>query len=79
LTGRQFHLLKLLLDADGRVPTHRDLMDAIWGPAERGSIASLRRMIQGLRRKIESDPSQPVHILSQSRIGYRFTRSHHGR
>ena len=79
LTGRQFQLLKLLLDADGRVLTHRELMGAIWGHAERASVASLRRMIQDLRRKIESDPSQPVHILSQSRIGYRFARSHHGR
>jgi two-component system KDP operon response regulator KdpE len=79
LSQRQFQLLKLLLDADGRVLTYRNLMDAIWGHAERGSIASLRRLIQDLRRKIEPDPRQPVHILSQSRIGYRFARAHHGR
>jgi two-component system, OmpR family, KDP operon response regulator KdpE len=76
LSRRQFQLLKLLLDADGRVLTHRNLMDAIWGPTDGGSIALLRRMIQELRRKIEPDPTQPVHILGQRRIGYRFARSH---
>jgi two-component system, OmpR family, KDP operon response regulator KdpE len=79
LSRRQFQLLKLLLDADGRVLTYRNLMDAIWGPGDGGSIASLRRMIQELRRKIEPDPRQPVHILSQSRLGYRFARPPHGR
>ena len=78
LSRRQFQLLKRLLDADGRVLTHRDLMDAIWGPGDGGSVTTLRRMIQDLRRKIEPDPRQPVYILSQSRIGYRFARSHHG-
>jgi two-component system KDP operon response regulator KdpE len=79
LSRRQFQLLKLLLDANGRVLTHRELMGAFWGHAERASVASLRRMIQGLRCQIEPDPSQPVHIRSQSRIGYRGARSHNGR
>jgi two-component system, OmpR family, KDP operon response regulator KdpE len=79
LSRRQFQLLKLLLDADGRVLTYRELMGAIWGSGDGGGVASLRRMIQDLRRKIESDPSQPMHILNQSRIGYRFARSHHRR
>jgi two-component system KDP operon response regulator KdpE len=77
LSGRQFQLLKLLLDADGRVLTHRDLMQAIWGPDTTGSVALLRKVVQDLRRKIEPDPKQPVHILSHSRIGYRFDRSQH--
>ena len=74
LSRRQFQLLKLLLDADGRVLTHRDLIHAIWGASNGGSIAALRNAIKDLRRKIEPDPRQPMHILSQSRIGYRFNR-----
>jgi two-component system KDP operon response regulator KdpE len=77
LSRRQFQLLKLLLDADGRVLTHRDLMHAIWGPNDGSSVALLRKVVQDLRRKIEPDPKQPVHILSHSRIGYRFDRSQH--
>jgi two-component system, OmpR family, KDP operon response regulator KdpE len=77
LSRRQFQLLKLLLDADGRVLTHRDLIHAIWGCDDGGSVALLRRVVQDLRRKIEPDPKQPVHILSHSRVGYRFDRSQH--
>jgi two-component system KDP operon response regulator KdpE len=74
LSQRQFQLLKLLVDADGRVLTHRDLIHGIWGSGDRGNVALLRRLIQDLRRKIELDPKQPVLILSHSRIGYRFDR-----
>jgi two-component system KDP operon response regulator KdpE len=77
LSRRQLQVLQLLLDADGRVLTHRELLRAIWGPMDGGGIASLRKAIQDLRRKIEHDPKHPVHILSQARIGYRFDRSHH--
>ena len=77
LSRRQFQLLKLLLDADGRVLMHRDLIHAIWGRDDGGSVALLRKVVQDLRRKIEPDPKQPVHILSHSRIGYRFDRSQH--
>jgi two-component system KDP operon response regulator KdpE len=75
LSRRQFQLLKLLLDADGRVLTHRDLVHAIWGRDDGGSVALLRKVVQDLRRKIEPDSKQPVHILSHSRVGYRFERS----
>ena len=68
-------MLKLLLDADGRVLTHRDLVHAIWGHDDGGSVALLRKVVQDLRRKIEPNPKQPVHILSHSRVGYRFERS----
>jgi two-component system KDP operon response regulator KdpE len=75
LSRRQFQLLKLLLDADGRVLTYRDLIHAIWGADDGGSVALLRKVVQDLRRKIEPDPKQPVYILSHSRTGYRFDRS----
>ena len=75
LSGRQFQLLKLLLDADGRVLTHRDLVHAIWGHDGGGSVALLRKVVRDLRRKIEPNPKQPLHILSHSRVGYRFARS----
>ncbi len=77
LSGRQFQLLKLLLDADGRVLMHRELIHAIWDRDDGGSVALLRKVVQDLRRKIEPDPKQPVHILSHSRIGYRFDRLQH--
>jgi two-component system, OmpR family, KDP operon response regulator KdpE len=76
LSGRQFQLLKLLLDADGKVLTHHDLMRAIWGH-DGGSVTLLRKVVQELRRKIEPEPRRPLYILSHSRVGYRFDRSQH--
>jgi two-component system KDP operon response regulator KdpE len=52
LPRRQFQLLKLLLDADGKVLTHRDLVRTIWGRDSGGSVVLLRKVIQDLRRKI---------------------------
>jgi two-component system, OmpR family, KDP operon response regulator KdpE len=75
LSRRQFQLLKLLLAADGRVLAHRDLAYAIWGNSDRGNVVLLRKVIHDLRRKLESNPKQPAHILSHNRIGYRFDRS----
>ena len=77
LSSRQSQLLKLLLNAEGKVLTHRHLIHAIWGTGDGGSVALLRKVVQDLRRKIEPDPKRPVHILSHSRVGYRFDRAQH--
>jgi two-component system KDP operon response regulator KdpE len=77
LSRRQFQLLKLLLDADGKVLTYRDLTQAIWGATGVDNVALLRKLVLDLRRKIEPCPKQPAHILCHSRIGYRFDRSQH--
>jgi two-component system KDP operon response regulator KdpE len=74
LSRRQFQLLKLLLDADGKVLAHRDLIRSIWGSSDGGKIALLRKLIQNLRYKIEPNPKQPMYILSHSWVGYRFDR-----
>jgi two-component system KDP operon response regulator KdpE len=74
LTPRQSQLLKLLLDADGRVLAHRDLVHAIWGSGGSGNIALLRKLVQDLRRKIECDPKRPVYISTHNRVGYQFGR-----
>ncbi len=74
LSRRQFQLLKLLLDADGKVLAHRELIRAIWGSSDGGKIALLRKLIQNLRCKIEPNPKQPMYILSHSWVGYRFDR-----
>lgn len=71
LSRRQFKLLCALIERDGRVLEHGELVKSI---GERGAtgIWRLRRAIQGLRRKIEPDPNHPKHILTVTRVGYRF-------
>jgi two-component system KDP operon response regulator KdpE len=72
LTPIEFHLLSLLLLNAGRVLTHRYLLREVWGSTSVESNHYLRVYVGHLRQKIEDDPSQPRHLLTETGIGYRF-------
>ena len=72
LTPTEFNLLVLLAKNEGRVLTHHFILKEIWGVAYQQETQYLRVFIGQLRRKIESDPNQPRHIITESRVGYRF-------
>lgn len=72
LTPREFALLTALVAGEGRVLTHRMLLEQVWGPAHGDDLAYLRVAIRALRRKIEADPTRPVLILNVPGIGYRL-------
>lgn len=72
LTSTEFNLLSLLAKNQGRVLTHQHLLKNIWGPSYINESQYLRVFIAQLRRKIENDPNQPLHIITQSGVGYRF-------
>lgn len=70
LTRTEFALLReLMLNAD-RVVLHQDLLRRVWGPEYRDDLEYLRAYIRYLRRKVESEPSQPQYILTVPGIGY---------
>ena len=72
LTPIEFQLLSLfLLNAD-RVLTHRYLLRELWGGAFIESNHYLRVYVRHLRQKLENDPSQHQHFLTETGIGYRF-------
>jgi two-component system KDP operon response regulator KdpE len=72
LTPTEFDLLHLLMRNVGKVLTHRELLQRVWG-AEYGDEAEyLRVYIRRLRQKIEADPLNPRHLLTEHGIGYRF-------
>ncbi len=73
LTPTEFDLLKALVQADGRVRTHGQLLQQIWGPAYAAEGHLLRVNISNLRRKIEPDPAAPRYVVTEPRVGYRFT------
>ena len=73
LTPKEFDLLFLLVKNSNRVLTHRQILTAVWGPAHTHDVQYLRVFIGQLRQKIESDPADPVLILTESGIGYRFS------
>jgi two-component system KDP operon response regulator KdpE len=73
LTATEYNLLALLVKNDGRVLTHRLLLQQIWGPGFQEQTQYLRVYIAQLRKKIEDDPNHPGFIHTESGIGYRFT------
>jgi two-component system KDP operon response regulator KdpE len=72
LTPKEYELLHLMVRHAGRVLTHRQILTAVWGPAHAADTQYLRVLVGQLRQKIEADPSQPVIIVTEPGVGYRF-------
>lgn len=72
LTPIEYRLLCVLLASEGRVLTHRQILREVWGPAFVESNHYLRVFVGHLRQKLEADPAQPRHILTETGVGYRF-------
>ncbi|MDD5330743.1 MAG: two-component system response regulator KdpE [Sulfuricella sp.] len=72
LTQIEFRLLALLIANAGKVLTHRHLLRDVWGPSFVESNHYLRIYVARLRQKLEADPAQPKHILTETGVGYRF-------
>lgn len=72
LTATEYTLLSLLIKNEGRVLTHQYLLKEVWGPGYINQSQYLRVFIAQLRKKIEHDPNRPIHIITESGVGYRF-------
>ncbi|MBP8308981.1 MAG: two-component system response regulator KdpE [Burkholderiaceae bacterium] len=72
LTPHEYRLLTHLAAHPHCVLTHRQLLIAVWGPNHTEDTHYVRVYMGHLRRKIEVDPSQPRHLLTEVGIGYRF-------
>lgn len=73
LTRTEYDLLRMLVTNPGKVLTHRQLLQGVWGPEYGEETEYLRTFIKQLRRKLEGDPSRPAHIITEPGVGYRFT------
>jgi two-component system KDP operon response regulator KdpE len=74
LTPTEFKLLAVLMENAGRVVSQRDLLEQVWGHEYIDDIYYPRVYISQLRRKIEPDAANPIYILTEHRIGYRFEK-----
>lgn len=72
LTATEYALLSLLSRNDGKVLTHQYLLKEVWGTHQQNESQYLRVFVAQLRKKIETDPNRPTHIITESGIGYRF-------
>jgi two-component system KDP operon response regulator KdpE len=72
LTPIEWKILRALAVEAGRTLTHRQIFDAVWQRAFGHPQQYLRVHLTSLRRKIEPDPSNPVLIVTEPGVGYRF-------
>lgn len=72
LTPTEFSLFTTLMKHAGRVLTHRQLLQQVWGPSDVDNIQYLRVYMAQLRHKLERDPARPRYLVTVPAIGYRL-------
>ena len=75
LTPIEFRLVAVLARHAGRVVTHRQLLREVWGPTHENDTHYLRIYVKQLRDKLESDPANPRHFVTELGVGYRLELS----
>ncbi|MFI9100703.1 response regulator [Streptomyces fildesensis] len=72
LTPTEWHLLEILIRERGRLVSQRQLLQEVWGPGHVTRTNYLRVYMAQLRRKLETDPAHPRHLITLAGMGYRF-------
>ena len=74
LTPIEFRMLALLLQNTGRILTHQQMLEKVWGWEYVDDLDYVRIYISHLRRKIEPDPALPKYIITEPGVGYYFQK-----
>ena len=72
LTPVEYRLLTLLIANAGKVLTHRHILREVWGPSHVDHHHYARVYMGHLRQKLEADPAQPRHLVTETAVGYRL-------
>jgi two-component system KDP operon response regulator KdpE len=72
LSPKQYRLLQVLVSNAGKVVTHRQLLNEVWGAAHRDDVQYLRVFVRKLRSRIEAEPARPRYLLTELGVGYRL-------
>jgi two-component system KDP operon response regulator KdpE len=72
LTSTEYNILALFAKNESKVLTHQYVLKEIWGIGYQNETQYLRVFVGTLRRKIEDNPNNPQHIITESGVGYRF-------
>lgn len=75
LSQKEYQILKLFLESQGKVLTRSDILTKVWGIDYYGTDRTVDNFINKLRQKIEPDIANPVHIVTMRGSGYKFTRN----
>jgi two-component system KDP operon response regulator KdpE len=72
LTPIEFELVRVLSQHQGRLVTHRQLLQEVWGPGYGQETHYLRVHVAHIRAKLEADPSRPRYLITEPGVGYRL-------
>jgi DNA-binding response OmpR family regulator len=72
LTRTEYRLLETLAHHAHRTVSTEWLVEAVWGPEYSGEVEQVKHFVWSLRKKIEADPGDPKHLLTERGFGYRF-------
>jgi len=72
LTPTEWAVLEVLLRVPGRLVRRKELLHEVWGPGYDRETHYLRVYVASLRKKLELDPANPRHLMTEPGIGYRF-------
>ena len=72
LSPTEYRLLEALANHPGRTVPSEQLLDEVWGAEYTGELDHVKHYIWALRKKLEQDPGDPQHILTERGFGYRF-------
>jgi len=72
LSPKEYDILQQFVMHAGKVLTHRHLLHEVWGGQDSADVQALRVFIRQLRQKLEANPEQPRHILTEPGVGYRL-------
>jgi len=75
LSRKEFELLRILMTHVGRVVTHKQLLNEVWGRVHETDVQYLRVYVAQLRHKLGDDPDAPRFIANEQGVGYRFIES----
>jgi len=74
LTPKEQDLLRFFTGREGEALSRAAILDAVWSEDPETVSRVVDMTVMGLRRKLEADPSDPKHVVTVSRVGYRFER-----
>ncbi|MFI7679232.1 winged helix-turn-helix domain-containing protein [Actinophytocola sp. NPDC049390] len=72
LTPTEWRVLELLVQHEGRLVSHRELLRNVWGSDHYADTHYVRVYVGQLRRKLEPEPASPRHLVTEPNQGYRF-------
>ncbi|HTR81677.1 MAG TPA: response regulator transcription factor [Bacteroidota bacterium] len=74
LSAKEFELLKYFVEREGKVISRDLLLDDVWGYDVMPTTRTVDNYILSLRKKIETNPSKPSHLLTVHTAGYKFVK-----